>query len=105
MGGQWTADAVPVACQRARIFRVSYQKPRELSIYPPGTGSNVQLDERGQFFLDKRFFDIESLTAALSFINAIVTAAGVYRKDATMNSLKTLEALWKNRKIYYEKDM
>jgi DNA-binding MurR/RpiR family transcriptional regulator len=48
---------------------------------------------------------IESFTAALSLINAIVTAAGVYRKDATMNSLKTLEAFWKNRKIYYEKEM
>jgi DNA-binding MurR/RpiR family transcriptional regulator len=47
---------------------------------------------------------IESFTAALSLINAIVTAAGVYRKDATMNSLKKLEEFWKNRRIYYEKE-
>jgi DNA-binding MurR/RpiR family transcriptional regulator len=47
---------------------------------------------------------IESFTAALSLINAIVTAAGVYRKEATMNSLKKLEEFWKNRSIYYEKE-
>jgi DNA-binding MurR/RpiR family transcriptional regulator len=47
---------------------------------------------------------IESFTAALSLINAIVTAAGVNRKDATMNSLKKLEEFWKNRRIYYEKE-
>ncbi len=47
---------------------------------------------------------IESFTAALSLINAIVTAAGVYRKDATMKSLKTLEAFWQDRRIYYEKE-
>lgn len=48
---------------------------------------------------------IESFTAAMSLINAIVTAAGLYRKDATMNSLKKLEEFWKNRRIYYEKEM
>lgn len=48
---------------------------------------------------------IESFTAALSLINAIVTAAGVYRKDATMTSLKRLEEFWKSRRIYYEKEM
>jgi DNA-binding MurR/RpiR family transcriptional regulator len=48
---------------------------------------------------------IESFTAALSLINAIVTAAGVYRKEATMNSLKELEEFWKRRKIYYEKEL
>jgi DNA-binding MurR/RpiR family transcriptional regulator len=48
---------------------------------------------------------IESFTAALSLINAIVTAAGVYRKDATMNSLNTLEKFWESRRIYYEKEM
>jgi len=48
---------------------------------------------------------IESFTAALSLINAIVTAAGVGRKDATMNSLKKLEDFWKDRRIYYEKEM
>ena len=47
---------------------------------------------------------IESFTAALSLINAIVTAAGVYRKDATMNSLNKLEKFWKSRRIYYEKE-
>lgn len=48
---------------------------------------------------------IESFTAALSLINAIVTAAGVYRRDATMNSLKKLEEFWKHRQIYHEKEM
>jgi DNA-binding MurR/RpiR family transcriptional regulator len=48
---------------------------------------------------------IESFAAPLSLINAIVTAAGVYREDATMNSLKTLEDFWRDRRIYYEKEM
>lgn len=48
---------------------------------------------------------IESFTAALSLINAVVTAAGVYRKDATMASLKKLEDFWKARGIYYEKEI
>jgi len=48
---------------------------------------------------------IESFTAALSLINAVVTAAGVYRKDATMASLKKLEDFWKARGIYYEKEL
>jgi DNA-binding MurR/RpiR family transcriptional regulator len=48
---------------------------------------------------------IESFTAALSLINAVVTAAGVDRKDVTMNSLNRLEDFWKARKIYYEKEM
>ncbi|MBI5577723.1 MAG: MurR/RpiR family transcriptional regulator [Deltaproteobacteria bacterium] len=47
---------------------------------------------------------IESFTAALSLINAIVTAAGVYRKDATMNSLNKLESFWESRGIYYQKE-
>jgi DNA-binding MurR/RpiR family transcriptional regulator len=48
---------------------------------------------------------IESFTAALSLINAVVTAAAVYRKEATMNSLKQLEAFWKRQGIYFEKEM
>jgi DNA-binding MurR/RpiR family transcriptional regulator len=48
---------------------------------------------------------IESFTAALSLINAIVTALGLYRKEATMSSLKQLEAFWKRQGIYFEKEM
>ena len=48
---------------------------------------------------------IESFTAALSLINAIVTALGLYRKEATMSSLKQLEVFWKRQGIYFEKEM
>jgi len=48
---------------------------------------------------------IESFTAALSLINAIVTAVGLYRKEATMSSLKQLEEFWKRQGIYFEKEM
>jgi DNA-binding MurR/RpiR family transcriptional regulator len=48
---------------------------------------------------------IESFTAALSLINAIVTALGLYRKEETMSSLKQLEEFWKRQGIYFEKEM
>lgn len=48
---------------------------------------------------------IESFTAALSLINAIVTALGLYRKEETMSSLKQLEEFWKKQGIYFEKEM
>jgi DNA-binding MurR/RpiR family transcriptional regulator len=48
---------------------------------------------------------IESFTAAISLINAIVTAVGLYRKEATMSSLKQLEEFWKRQGIYFEKEM
>jgi DNA-binding MurR/RpiR family transcriptional regulator len=48
---------------------------------------------------------IESFTAALSLINALVTALGLYRKEATMSSLKQLEEFWKRQGIYFEKEM
>jgi DNA-binding MurR/RpiR family transcriptional regulator len=48
---------------------------------------------------------IESFTAALSLINAIVTALGLYRKETTVSSLKQLEEFWKKQKIYFEKEM
>jgi DNA-binding MurR/RpiR family transcriptional regulator len=48
---------------------------------------------------------IESFTAAISLINAIVTALGLYRKEATMSSLKQLEEFWKRQGIYFEKEM
>jgi DNA-binding MurR/RpiR family transcriptional regulator len=46
---------------------------------------------------------IESFTAALSLINAVVTAMGVYDKDATMTCLNRMEQFWKDRKIYHDK--
>ncbi len=44
---------------------------------------------------------IESFTAPLSLINAIVTALGVYSKKSTMKSLKGLEEIWERQQIYY----
>ena len=45
---------------------------------------------------------IESFTAALSLINAVVTALGLCRQQKTLDSLKGLEAFWKRQKIYHE---
>lgn len=44
---------------------------------------------------------IESFTAPLSLINAVVTALGVQDKKTTLTSLKALEEIWKNQEIYY----
>ncbi|RPJ09645.1 MAG: MurR/RpiR family transcriptional regulator [Deltaproteobacteria bacterium] len=44
---------------------------------------------------------IESFTAPLSLINAVVTALGVKNKKSTMNSLKELEEIWEIRQIYH----
>jgi len=44
---------------------------------------------------------IESFTAPLSLINAVVTALGVFNKKRTMKSLKTLEEIWKDQQVYY----
>jgi DNA-binding MurR/RpiR family transcriptional regulator len=44
---------------------------------------------------------VESFTAPLSLINAIVTALGVFSKKSTMKSLKELEAVWENQRVYY----
>jgi DNA-binding MurR/RpiR family transcriptional regulator len=44
----------------------------------------------------------ESLTAALSLINAIVTGAAVHGKIKTMQSLKDLEKLWEIHRVYHE---
>jgi DNA-binding MurR/RpiR family transcriptional regulator len=45
---------------------------------------------------------IESFTAALSLINAVVTALGLCRQQTTLDSLKELESFWKRQKIYHE---
>lgn len=47
---------------------------------------------------------VESFTAPLSLINAIVTAVGVSRKDSTMMALKRLENFWHSQKIYFDKE-
>lgn len=44
---------------------------------------------------------VESFTAPLSLINAIVTALGVFSKKSTMKSLKGLEEIWERQQIYY----
>jgi DNA-binding MurR/RpiR family transcriptional regulator len=44
---------------------------------------------------------IESFTAPLSLINAIVTALGIQDRTRTLVSLRKLEEVWKRREIYY----
>jgi DNA-binding MurR/RpiR family transcriptional regulator len=44
---------------------------------------------------------VESFTAPLSLINAIVTAVGVCSKDSTLKALKRLEELWRSRGVYF----
>ncbi|MEW6377511.1 MAG: MurR/RpiR family transcriptional regulator [Thermodesulfobacteriota bacterium] len=44
---------------------------------------------------------VESFTAPLSLINAIVTALGVFSKKSTMKSLKELEKIWEGQQVYY----
>ncbi|MGE5254919.1 MAG: MurR/RpiR family transcriptional regulator [Planctomycetaceae bacterium] len=44
---------------------------------------------------------IESFTAPLSLINAIVTALGIQDRTRTLASLRKLEEVWKRQKIYY----
>jgi DNA-binding MurR/RpiR family transcriptional regulator len=44
---------------------------------------------------------IESFTAPLSLINAIVTALGIQDRTRTLASLRKLEEVWKRHKIYY----
>lgn len=44
---------------------------------------------------------VESFTAPLSLINAIVTSLGIYRRKSTMKSLKELEKVWEEQQIYY----
>ncbi len=44
---------------------------------------------------------VESFTAPLSLINAIVTALGICSKKSTMKSLKGLEEIWERQQIYY----
>jgi DNA-binding MurR/RpiR family transcriptional regulator len=45
---------------------------------------------------------IESFTAPLSLINAIVTALGVFSKKSTMKSLNELEEVWEKQQIYFD---
>jgi DNA-binding MurR/RpiR family transcriptional regulator len=44
---------------------------------------------------------IESFTAPLSLINALVTALGIQDRARTLASLGKLEEVWKRQKIYY----
>jgi DNA-binding MurR/RpiR family transcriptional regulator len=47
---------------------------------------------------------IESFTAPLSLINAVVTALGVHRKESTMKTLSKLEEFWRGQNVYYEEE-
>jgi DNA-binding MurR/RpiR family transcriptional regulator len=44
---------------------------------------------------------IESFTAPLSLINAIVTALGIQDRTRTLASLRKLEEVWKRQNVYY----
>lgn len=44
---------------------------------------------------------VESFTAPLSLINAIVTAVGLCSKDPSLKALRRLEELWRSRNIYF----
>jgi DNA-binding MurR/RpiR family transcriptional regulator len=44
---------------------------------------------------------IESFTAPLSLINALVTALGIQDRTRTLASLRKLEEVWKRQEIYY----
>lgn len=45
---------------------------------------------------------IESFTAALSLINAVVTALGIRDQKTTLASLQELEKIWTGQEIYYQ---
>jgi DNA-binding MurR/RpiR family transcriptional regulator len=47
---------------------------------------------------------IESFTAPLSLINAIVTALGVRNKMRSMRTLIELEELWRSQQVYYDSE-
>ena len=47
---------------------------------------------------------VESFTAPLSLINAVVTAVGLCRKQETLSGLKQLEELWRDRSVYFDGD-
>jgi DNA-binding MurR/RpiR family transcriptional regulator len=47
---------------------------------------------------------IESFTAPLSLINAVVTALAVRDQKTTLASLQELETVWRTQKIYYHRE-
>ena len=44
---------------------------------------------------------IDSFTAPLSLINALVTAVGVRRRKENLESLSELEEIWEKYKVFY----
>ena len=44
---------------------------------------------------------IESFTAPLSLVNAVVTALGVHNQKSTLQSLEALEEVWKGQQVYF----
>lgn len=47
---------------------------------------------------------VESFTAPLSLINAIVTAVGLGRKETTLSALKRIEAFWRSQNVYFDSE-
>ncbi|MEW5909787.1 MAG: MurR/RpiR family transcriptional regulator [Thermodesulfobacteriota bacterium] len=47
---------------------------------------------------------VESFTAPLSLINAIVTAIGVSCKESTVSALRQFENFWETQKIYFDEE-
>jgi len=44
---------------------------------------------------------VDSFTAPISLINALVMAVGIKRKKETLESLSELEEIWKQYKTFY----
>ncbi|MBN2853502.1 MAG: MurR/RpiR family transcriptional regulator, partial [Clostridia bacterium] len=48
---------------------------------------------------------VDSLTAPLSVINALIVAAGLKREDKVMNTLTSLETIWDEYQVYEKEDL
>lgn len=48
---------------------------------------------------------VDSLTAPLSVINALIVAAGLKREDKVLGTLKSLEKIWDEYQVYEKEDL
>jgi DNA-binding MurR/RpiR family transcriptional regulator len=88
--------------QTVEVLRVAKQKGMKiLAITDSAISPLAQYADYTLTARHKMDSFIESLTASMSLINAIVTALGVYSKKSTIRSLKELERIWESQQIYY----
>jgi DNA-binding MurR/RpiR family transcriptional regulator len=90
---------------RETLQALSFAKERKIKTLAITDSPVSSLARQADFVLTARCkIDsfIESFTAPLSLINAVVTALSVYRREAAMNALGKLEDFWRSRRIYYE---